>query len=56
LQIAVVYICFILLFFIPYDWNMHQAERDGYGIHLEIVGLKAETLVDAVNKAVNNPV
>jgi UDP:flavonoid glycosyltransferase YjiC (YdhE family) len=34
---------------------MGQVERSGYGIKLEIIGLKAESLVQAIHKVINDP-
>jgi UDP:flavonoid glycosyltransferase YjiC (YdhE family) len=37
-----------------HDWNMGQAERRGYAISLEVIGLKAETLLEAIHKIIND--
>jgi hypothetical protein len=33
---------------------MGQAERSGYAISLEVIGLKAETLLEAIQKIIND--
>jgi UDP:flavonoid glycosyltransferase YjiC (YdhE family) len=35
-----------------HDWNMGQAERRGYAISSEVIGLK--TLLEAIHKIIND--